>query len=104
MTESGLYSAQQITKEEFINIIKKYYELGELESYLGYKNNIDIIEKWTGIRFDMSRESHQLNDEDSLLVMKLKYRTTETFRKGQLVDEEDFEFMLIKFNKVLGRN
>jgi hypothetical protein len=99
ITEAGIYAAQKITKEQFITIIELYYKENDLESFIGYKQNLDLLKKWTGIEFEFNRQMMVLDKADELLVMKLKFRLDNPATKGKEVDEDDFEFLIIKFNR-----
>lgn len=98
ITQEGMYFSRKITKDQFIQIVQQYHAANDLENYVGYKQNIDLLEKWTGIKFELSRDAMTLSPSDELIVMKLKYRTTDPANKGLYVNEEDFEFLIIKYN------
>jgi len=98
MPKEGTFINKQISKNEFITLLKIFHKKGELLSYVGYPQNAELIEKWSGIKIPVNREQlTELNDGDLLLIMKLKYRLPDSSQKGQPVSEDDFEFYLCKY-------
>jgi len=102
MPVPGYYKAFSIPKTLFIKILEEAYEKGNLESYIGYEQNIKLIEKWTQgkVKLEVNREQiKELRNGDIMLVMKLRYRVQSPGDKGKEVSEDDFEFMRIEFEK-----
>ena len=99
MPVPGRYEAREISFEEFVERLVEAYEKGNLESYIGYPQNIELIKEWTGIEVELNRSKTDLEPGDELLVMKLKYRVQDPKTKGNVVDENDFEFMHILYER-----
>jgi len=97
MPQEGFYYARKIDFETFKEILKEAVKEGELKSYIGYPQNIELIKKWTGIEVELNRDQTVLIDGDKMLVMKLKYRVANPQDKGKEVCADDFEFMLIDY-------
>lgn len=74
---------------------------GEYRSHIGYPQNADLIEQWTGIRPEVSRTETQFKHGDSALVMRLKRRVTDPSTKGAPVssDPADWEFSWVLFTE-----
>ena len=72
---------------------------GEFKSCLGYKENADLIEKWTGIRPEINRIETRFEPRDQAFVMRLKKRVADPATKGQPVSEDpdDWEFAWMNF-------
>lgn len=96
MPKAGIYKMKSITITEFCDILVDAYSNGELDSYIGYQQNANIIEKLTGIRPVINRDNTILEDGDTLLIMKLGYRASN--KRGQ-VDENDFEYFQASYQK-----
>ena len=90
MPREGLYVMKRISFEEFKAVLKASYERDSIDSYIGYQQNIDLINKWTGIKLETNRDQTVLEDTDSFLVMKLKYRVSDPNSKGAKVNENSF--------------
>lgn len=93
MPVAGCYSIQRISSNDFFLKIQQQREEDPegLRSWIGYKQNADIIEQETGIRVRITRDVTQLQHGDRLLIMRLKYRP-DAFTKGKQVDAQDFEY------------
>jgi hypothetical protein len=104
MPQEGLYALERISKKLFCAILEKAYQNQQLVSYIGYEQNVELIEKWCNIRLPVNRaQIAALKHGDVLLIMKLKYRLQDVKLKGMQVDEEDFEFFqAIYYNDNLG--
>lgn len=105
MPKEGVYSMTRIDKQIFCMLLKEFYEKNMLVNYIGYEQNIKLIEKWTGIKLQPNRsEVQNLQHGDSFLVMKLKYRLPTTSLKSNHnfqnnLSENDFEFFSVKYEK-----
>lgn len=100
MPREGIYTMRRISKREFIDLLVDAYEQGELDSYLGYQANIDLIYSWTGIRLPFKREMTTVEDGDVLLIMKLKYRLQDPGKKGEWIPrEEDYEYFICYYRE-----
>ena len=95
MPQAGTYEMKEISFEEFKKIISD--KSIEIDSYIGYPQNIQLIKNWTGREIELNRSQTKLEDGDEMLVMKLKYRVVNPSEKGKEVNEDDFEFFRIKY-------
>ena len=95
----GHYSVREIGLKEFCEHIQYETDRGTLESYIGYPQSCALIREWTGIQVELNRESVTLEDGDSMLIMRLKYRP-DIKDKGTLVDPNDFEFAFVCYQEV----
>jgi len=100
MPQEGLYTIYRIPQEEFFNRLKKAYEEDNLHSYIGYSTNIDFIARHTGIVLPLSREQTTLQDGDTMLIMKLKYRLQDPSSKGKHIpSDDDYEFFIALYKE-----
>jgi len=98
MPAAGTYHCKQINFEEFVQIVKNKHSDGSLESFIGYPQNISLLKKWTGCDIELNRSTTVLKDIDEILVMRINYRP-DANAKGRDVDEKDFEFFYVKYEK-----
>ena len=92
MPAEGCYSLKRISKLEFAHAIFKAHEEGEeLKSWIGYKQNIEVIKQIAHVKLPICRDVTQLHHGDRLLIMRLKYRP-DALTKGKPVNAEDFEY------------
>lgn len=72
---------------------------GPLTSCLGYPQNADLVEAWTGIRPAINRIETRFADGDRAMVMRLKFRVANPGTKGAPVspDPADWEFAWVTF-------
>ncbi len=91
----GTYTYQPSTLDYLRGVLASQ----EYKSCIGYPQNIDLIERWTGYRLELSRDAVQFQDDDSAVVMRLKSRVANPATKGAPVgeDPEDWEFALVSF-------
>ena len=70
-------------------------------SCIGYPQNVDLIETWTGVRIPMSRVETTFADGDQAIVMRLKKRVANPATKGSPVSEspDDWEFAWVAFRE-----
>lgn len=75
-------------------------EHGPWTSAIGYPQNADLIERWTGIRPDVNRAETRFSDGDMALVMRLVRRVANPSSKGAPVSDDpaDWEFAWVKFS------
>jgi len=72
---------------------------GPVTSCIGYNQNADLIERWTGLRPQVTRTETQFKDGDRALVMRLRVRVSNPITKGAPVssDPEDWELAWVTF-------
>lgn len=73
-------------------------EHGEWQSTIGYQQNVDLIEQWTGVRVPLNRINAVLEPGDAAFVMRLRQRVADPATKGAPVSEDpaDWEFAWVK--------
>lgn len=73
---------------------------GQWQSAIGYPQNIDLIEGWTGVRVPLNRSETVFADGDRAIVMRLKRRVINPSSKGAPVSEspDDWEFAWVEFS------
>lgn len=72
---------------------------GSWASRIGYAQNVDLIERWTGVRVPLDRSEVTFSDGDQALVMRLRRRVADPTTKGAPVSEapEDWQFAWVTF-------
>jgi hypothetical protein len=70
-------------------------------SCIGYAQNIELIEGWTGVRIPLSRTETAFKDGDRAIIMRLKRRVADPATKGAAVSEspDDWEFAWLTFRE-----
>ena len=93
----GTYTYEPATLADLQNAIAS----GQYQSCIGYPQNIDLIEQWTGTRIELSRDAIQFKNGDKAIVMRLKQRVANPATKGAPVspDPGDWEFALVTFSE-----
>lgn len=97
MPQPGQYNLVMIDKTVFIDQVKNFFHTKQLINYIGYPQNISLINKWCDINLVTSREMIKLESGDIILIMKLKYRVPQTSLKRDNkfqseLNENDFDF------------
>jgi hypothetical protein len=106
MPAEGTYTLRRIARDEFIARLTRAYESAQLESHVGYEQNLKLVAEWCNIRLRPDRgEVRNLADGDELLVMKLKYRVQDTTLKADKkfqssVSADDFEFFVAEYKRL----
>ena len=74
-------------------------ERGPMQSCIGYPQNADIVEGWTGIRPEINRVETRFQPGDTALVMRLNLRVKNPATKGAPVstDPADWELAWVRF-------
>lgn len=102
LTSSGDYSVRFLSKDQFVRKLQSLQ--GKIKSYLGYPQNIRILREM-GISMELNRSPlPKLQNGDTILVMKLKYRLEDVQAKRstayqQNLSVKDFEFLEIKYTR-----
>jgi len=97
ITKNGTYVAREITPDEARDIVRKFQELGEIISYVGYEQTAEYMARTLGIDVPLNRGQVDLQKGDIMLVCKLKYRVANPATKGAPVREDDFEWMEVMY-------
>ncbi len=95
MPAEGCYNLRKITRQQYAAEVRAAIESGNYSSSVGYPDNVRIIEQLTGYTVPVSREETNLQKGDTLLIMKLRYRTDGY--KQQKVSLDDFEFFRAEY-------
>lgn len=92
----GTYVYVPAKFEDLTSVVKGEY--GPWASLIGYQQNVDLIERWTGVRPEVNRAETKFLRGDMALVMRLTRRVA-VGTKGQPVSEnpEDWEFAWVTF-------
>lgn len=99
MPAPGTYTLEAVEFWAFIRELQLAREGGELMSYLGYPQNAELLAGACGFPIPLSRESTEVEEGDTLLIMRLRYRVQDPTRKGQPVAPEDFEYFRCEYRK-----
>ena len=103
MRNEGTYVFERLDAADWITILRDAHESGTLESFIGYRQNADIIKQDTGISVRLTRS--QLPDQqggDTLLIMRLPYRLQNSRLKGKHLQAEslqDFELFQARYQE-----
>lgn len=82
----GTYTYYPASVEDLREVL--HDGLGPYRSNIGYPQNADLIELWTGIRPEVSRAETVFDHGDAALVMRLKRRVTDPSTKGAPVSSD----------------
>jgi hypothetical protein len=93
MPVEGYYHLKKISFKEFITAVID----NNIESYIGYQQNIDLIKEWSGKDIELNRSLATFEDGNLALIMKLNYRVANPKDKGNKVDENSFEFFIVEY-------
>lgn len=93
----GTYSYSPAALDDLAAVVRD--ELGPWVSAIGYPQNVDLIELWTGVRPQVNRIETRFEDGDRALVMRLIRRVVDPTTKGAPVsaDPADWEFAWVEF-------
>lgn len=95
----GVYRYSPATLDDLAAVLRG--EHGPMQSCIGYPQNADLIEGWTGIRPEIARIETRFAPGDRALVMRLKARVANPATKGAPVstDPADWEFAWVDFER-----
>lgn len=93
----GTYAYSPASISDLIAVLKG--EHGDFKSCLGYPQNADLVEQWTGVRPEVARLNVRFQDGDKAIVMRLNSRVTNPNTKGAPVsaDPADWEIAWVEF-------
>lgn len=94
MPQPGKYELVPLTKAKFIGIL---LDNTPVDSYVGYPQTAEFVERISGVKVEVSRRQTVLEDGERVLVVKLAYRPQDANSKGVPVNESDYEFFLIRY-------
>ena len=94
----GVYHYTSATVDDLAAVMRG--EHGPVVSCIGYPQNADLIQRWTGVRPEVSRRETVFADGDLAFVMRLPKRVADPATKGAPVGEEptDWEFAWVYFS------
>jgi len=100
MPDEGLYILRRVSREFFAELVADANRRGELQSYVGYAETAQHIEKISGVPIPVNRASTQLPDQALIAVCKLKYRVADPGAKGKLQPgEDDYEYYVATYDR-----
>ncbi len=93
----GTYTYSPATLEDLRAVVNGAH--GAFRSTIGYAQNIDLIERWTGVRLPLERSDAEFSSGDRALVMRLRRRVADPATKGAPVSDDpaDWEFAWVCF-------
>lgn len=94
----GTYRYSPATIDDLRRVVSG--SLGPWQSAIGYPQNLQIIESWTGVNVPLNRSETTFADGDMAIVMRMKRRIINPATKGAPVsdDPEDWEFAWVSFH------
>ena len=99
MPVEGTYILRRLTPEAFERRLSDAFETGELHSSIGYPECQRMLAGLTGITVPLSRESTPVNDGDTLLICRLRYRVGNPALKSKVVATvDDYEFFVAAYS------
>jgi hypothetical protein len=100
MPAEGTYVLKRISRDEFARLVADAYRRGDLQSYVGYPETAQHIERISGIPIEVSRATTQLTDRATILICKLAYRVSNPGDKGKFQPkDEDYEYFVAKYKR-----
>jgi len=100
MPDEGLYILRRVSREFFAELIADAYRQGHLQSYIGYPETAQHIERIARVPISVNRAATQLPDQALIAVCKLKYRVSDPAMKGQLQpNEDDYEYYVATYDR-----
>ena len=97
MPQPGTYELVPLAREQFVGILR---DNGQCDSYVGYPQTAEFVERISGVKVEVSRRSTVFTDGERVLVVKLAYRPQDANTKGAPVDEADYEFYLVRYSSI----
>ena len=76
MPHEGIFQLDKCPLDEFWHRLTRAHTSGELRSFIGYQNTLDLIEHFTGIRLAVNVEQTTMTDGDEFLVRRLRRRVS----------------------------
>ena len=95
MPREGKYSLIRLDPDDFAYLVRRLRPV----SYIGYRNCQDMIESLCDVPIELCRESTPVEDGDTLLICRLKYRVGNPAVKGFVqatVDDYEFFFCVYR--------
>jgi len=100
MPDEGLYILRRVSREFFGELVADAHRRSNLQSYIGYPETAQHIEKISGVPISVNRSATQLPDQCLIAICKLKYRVADPGAKGKLQPEEDdYEYFIATYDR-----
>jgi len=100
MPDEGIYILRRTTREFFAELVADAHRRGELQSYVGYAETAQHIERIAGVPIPVNRSATQLPNQTVIAICKLKYRVGDPVTKGQLrPSDEDYEYFTATYDR-----
>ena len=100
MPSEGLYILRRVSREFFAELIADAHRRGKLQSYVGYAETAQHIERIARVPIPVNRASTQLPDQALIAICKLKYRVSDPTIKGQFrPGNEDYEYFVATYDR-----
>jgi hypothetical protein len=100
MPAEGIYILKRISRDKFGQLVADAYQRGELQSYIGYPETAQHIERVSGVPVAVNRAPTQLPDQALILICKLAYRVPDPSMKGKLQpSEDDYEYYVATYTR-----
>ncbi len=91
MPAPGNYALRQVDSAAFSDLLRTE----KFSSFIGYQDTADFLERISGVKVPVSREPTTVEDGDTLLIVKLKYRVQNPGDKSRFVPaDSDYEFFV----------
>jgi len=100
MPSEGLYILRRVSREFFAELIADAHRRGKLQSYVGYAETAQHIERIARVPIPVNRASTQLPDQALIAICKLKCRVSDPTIKGQFCPgNEDYEYFVATYDR-----
>ena len=100
MPSEGLYILRRVSREFFAELIADAHRRGKLQSYVGYAETAQHIERIARVPIPVNRAVTQLPDQALLAICRLKYRVADPGAKGKLQPgEDDYEYYVATYDR-----
>ena len=101
MPAEGVYRLRRISRDEFAKLVADAYQRGDLQSYVGYPETAQHIERVSGVPIQVNRAPTKLAaDQATILICKLAYRVADPSAKGKLnPNDSDYEYYVATYTR-----
>jgi hypothetical protein len=100
MPDEGVYVLRRVSRGEFAKLVADAYQRGDLQSYVGYPETAQHIERVSGVPIQVNRAPTRLPEQALILICKLAYRVPDPSMKGKLQpSEDDYEYYVAKYTR-----
>jgi len=100
MPDEGVYVLRRVSRDEFAKLVADAYQRGDLQSYVGYPETAQHIERVSGVQIQVNRAPTKLADQATILICRLAYRVTDPGMKGKLQPtDEDYEYYVATYTR-----